>query len=199
MTLPDLPPPGLPDAIAAGVLAIFALEGLIRGLTAVLARFVSLALALTVALLFHRQVALFLLAHTKMQDATARGLSFGVLFLAVLTGLFAARLLLRTVATLKMEIKGNRIGGLLAGTAGAGCLVYATFIVLLLWPSEALHKRVGQDSLLGAALLRWTPGLHAGFSPDKPAVLDEPPPGKEPARESHGDIQARAGGDPLPQ
>jgi hypothetical protein len=199
MILPDLPSPGLPDAIAAGVLAIFALEGVIRGLAAVLARFVFLALALAAALVFHRQASLFLMAHTRMQDGTARSLSFGTIFLAVVLGLLVARLLIRTVATMKLEIKGNRIGGLLAGTAGAGCLVFAAFFVLLLWPGDALHKRLGQESLIGASLLRWAPDLHTGFSPDAPAVLDEPPPEKEPSRESHDHIQARTGGDPLPQ
>jgi hypothetical protein len=145
------------DAVAAGVIVLAMLQGLIRGLARELGRLITVGSSLALGLLFYRPAALFLQTHSKLSGPAAEAISFttliGCCFLALLVGL----LLVRKVVTVNLDIKGNKPGGILAGFFSAAGFVFCIFFAANLWPDEALHKQFFGHSILGSALSKIMP------------------------------------------
>ena len=178
-----MPKISIVDWVSAGILLLAMLQGVIRGLARELGRLITVAVALTLGLLYYSRSALFLQTHSSLPESKAAAIAFAALVLGAMLAIFVGRLLIGKVATMKLDIKGNKPGGLLAGFLSAAGVVFAVFFAVNLWPGEALHRRFCTESLLGSALVRVMPsppdyaGPSSGAkSADLDGVVDEPPP-----------------------
>jgi len=171
------------DWVSAGILLLATLQGVIRGLARELGRLITVAVALALGLVYYTRAALFLQTHSSLPESKAAAIAFAALVLGAMLAIFVGRLLLGKVATMKLDIKGNKPGGLLAGFLSAAGVVFAVFFAVNLWPGGALHRKFCTESLLGSALVRITPSPPEYARPpdgaksvDQESVVDEPPP-----------------------
>lgn len=184
MTLFEMPKVNLVDAVSAGLLLLAMVQGVIRGLARELGRLITVAVSLTLGLLYHARAAAFLQARSSLPESKVESIAFAAIVAGSMLAIFVGRLLVAKVVTMKLDIKGNKPGGLLAGFLSAAGVLYAVFFTVSLWPGETVHRKFCADSLLGSALVRIMPHAPAAVplrdraetTVSQDNIVDEPPP-----------------------
>ena len=155
----SLPSLSLLDAVGLLALLIGALRGLIRGLSREFGDMVTALAAFAVALRFHGPFGEAVAARTRLDLPPARAIAFALLAVAAIVILAVCRLILRLFGQITFIPLVNRAGGLLAGLVRSAALLAVMFAVMNLWPHEYLNRTFGEESALGALLLRAVPAL----------------------------------------
>jgi uncharacterized membrane protein required for colicin V production len=160
-----LPPVSVVDAAAAVIVLLGLLNGVRRGLSGELAGLVGSVAAFLFGLTTYRRVAVWLADHTRLAGAAAGATAFLVVICGALLTMFVIRYLLRRILRVVVEKNMDRIGGGIAGLVTTGVVTAVAFIVFNLWPNSYLNRKFGEESLLGALLIRSMPALREDLPP----------------------------------
>ena len=145
------------DIGALLVICLSTLRGFHRGLSGELAQLISVTVALILGLYARDPFASWLLANTHLASRSAHALAFAL----VVTGVIIAAILLGFVFSRIMKIvfeeSVDKPGGGFAGFVSGILIVALVFMIVTMWPNEYLNRQFGEESIIGRAVIRWTP------------------------------------------
>ena len=204
------------DAVFATILAVYAVRGIIRGLSEELAGAIGFLLVLIGGWKLYRPLADWMLANTRLsslESANLLALILSIVVLAAALGLI--KIALKNVLEKAFEGTAERLGGLAAGFT-KGFVVCSVFVLAVKLSGHAyLGEHVIHRSLFGAFMAERVPGWYAQLrdkywppkpegddqeicEPAEPAAPGAAPAGK-PKPATSPSTKASAGGKPPPK
>lgn len=137
------------DIIVLAIILLGAVRGLLKGLSGMLADVISVLVALAAGWYFFETVGDFIVEHTRLTGSAAYTVSFAAVVLGAYALMRVLRLVLRSILEFSFKGRIERGGGALAGFIHATVLVAAVLLFLSLWPHEAVHQIVAEESVAG--------------------------------------------------
>ncbi|MDA0576464.1 MAG: CvpA family protein [Verrucomicrobia bacterium] len=165
------PSPSIVDVVALALVAFAALRGFFRGLSGELAGLIGDAAALLLGAMCYEPLAGWMRMHTRVAPALAPVVALVVLVVGVLLLMALLRLTVGRVLRVVVEGGVNRVGGVIAGVLRGLIVVVLVFAVLLVVPNEGVHRRFGEESVVGTVVQRVMPRLRELAGPIEESVL----------------------------
>ncbi|MBL7115895.1 MAG: CvpA family protein [Kiritimatiellae bacterium] len=151
------------DLVALAFIVLSTIVGYIRGLSGEIARLVGMVAAFVMGVVTYDPVAVWLAAHSRLEERSARAVTFIAIVLTSIVAMFILRFVCKHVMRLVIDESFDKKGGMLAAILHSSLLVFMVFVAMNLWPSEDLNRRFGEDSVIGRLTLRMMPVLKEKF------------------------------------
>ncbi len=147
----------LVDIVAILFILVYVVMGWRRGLAAEIGHLAGAALAFWIGLRYHERLAAWMTGHTRMEGAPATVVAYVAVVLAIILASMILSLVLSKLMELAIPEGANKVWGGMAGLVKGS--LYAAMILLAvnLWPHEYLNRHFGEESVLGAFVMRWVP------------------------------------------
>ena len=149
----------LVDIVAFVIMALNMLVGARRGLSGELAGTVSTVVGFILGMMFFAPLVGWLVENSRLGSGSARMVAFVLVFLIVCAIMLALRIGLRALLKVAIEKKTDRWGGAMAGLLKALVIVLAVFLLMIMAPSQKLNRIFGEESMIGALLVKAIPEL----------------------------------------
>lgn len=137
------------DIIVVIILLLGTVRGLLKGLSGMLADVISVLAALAAGWYGFRPVGDYIVGHTRLTEQGAYIAAFALVLIGAYLLMRALRLVLRSLLEFSFKGRIERVGGALAGLIHSGVLVAVLLLFLSLWPHEAVHQVVAEESVAG--------------------------------------------------
>ena len=147
------------DLVALVFILLSSIVGYIRGLSGEIARLVGMVAACVVGVVTYEPAAAWLAAHSHLEERLARALTFAVIVLTSIVVMFVLRFVCKHVMRLVIDESFDKKGGMLAAVLHSSLFVFMVFVAMNLWPSEALNRKFGEESVIGRLTVRMMPVL----------------------------------------
>jgi len=154
-------PPNLTiiDAIAVILIAIGAVQGLLRGLSGEMARLLGALCAFVAGALLHEPLGEGVAAYTRLSDQQARMLTYVFTVLAALLLWTLFHKLFRKLIRLALSAGFDKAAGIPAGMLRMTALVGIVFIAMNIWPNAPGKAHFGEISFFGRHAIRLVPAV----------------------------------------
>ena len=139
------------DLACVAVLIAGAIAGMIRGLSGELAQLCGSVAALVFGLWAFNPLSAWLLERPELRDEpdAARVLTLLALLLAASAILIFLQFGLQRLFKVAVPAGADKVLGLAAGLAKWAVIIVIVFLVMNLWPNDALNSLFGEKSLIG--------------------------------------------------
>jgi len=164
----SLPPISIVDILALIAVALGTLQGWHRGLSGELARLAGIVAALILGLYLFHPFGDWILKHTLLGLRAANTLAFLTTAIAATVVMVVLRFLLKRLMKIVIEERADKVGGLFAGLVRCSAFVFIVFLIMNLWPHDYLNRKFGEESLIGAAIIRFVPSLREHKDESRP-------------------------------
>ncbi|MFU8779726.1 MAG: CvpA family protein [Kiritimatiellia bacterium] len=147
------------DAIVIALIAIGAVQGLLRGLSGEMARLLGALCAFVAGALLHEPLGLWVANYTRLVDQQARTFTYvlTVILALVLWAFFhkIIRKMIQMILSTGFDKSAGVPAGMLRMTTWTGII----FIIMNIWPNIPLKEQFNENSFFGRQFIRLVPAV----------------------------------------
>ena len=149
IAMDQLPQFNIVDMVVLVVVILGTVRGFLKGLSGELAAVGSAVIALLAGWFFFGPAGDYLVESTRLTESNAYPVAFAAVLIGAYLLMRILRLVLRSILEFSFKGRIERLGGALAGFLHATVLCAVVLLFLSLWPGEALHGLVAEESVCG--------------------------------------------------
>ncbi len=147
------------DIIALIIILLGSIRGLIRGLSAEIAGFISTITALCMGLYFFRPFGSWFLENTRLTKWSAHAVAFVVTIIAAIIAMALLRSAMKYIIKIVVNPKADRLGGLIAGFISSSIIIIIIFMTVNMLNDKYWNRIFKEKSFIGSMVGNCIPPL----------------------------------------